>query len=275
MSGTAPNGCPGYDTVKITVIKPFVMQAKGDTICILDTASLMATGATTYRWSPAFGLNSTTIANPIAFPTVTTQYRVVGYDGYNCFTDTAFVTVAVGKYPTVQLGPDLVLSTGTILPLTSTVTNGPVRNWLWTPGTDLNCNICPLPQATVKKDITYVVNLTNIYGCQATDTINIKAFCENTQVFVPNVFTPDGDGINDVLMVRGKGIRTIKYFRIFNRWGELIFEKSDFPPNVVSYGWDGKIRGVQGPPDVFVYIAEVICENGTPFFYKGNTSIIK
>jgi hypothetical protein len=84
-----------------------------------------------------------------------------------------------------------------------------------------------------------------------------------------------GDGINDVLMVRGKGIASVKNFRIFNRWGELVFERSNFSPNIVSFGWDGRIRGVVGPPDVFVYTAEVICENGTSYVYKGNTSIIK
>jgi gliding motility-associated-like protein len=132
-----------------------------------------------------------------------------------------------------------------------------------------------LPSAVIKKNINYIVNVKNIYGCEAADTIQIKVFCEDTQVFVPNAFTPDGDGINDVLMVRGKGIVSVKFFRIFNRWGELIFEKSNFPPNNLSFGWNGKIRGVSGPPDVFVYTAEVVCENGTTFIYKGNTSIIK
>ena len=159
------------------------------------------------------------------------MYRVVGYDGYNCFTDTAFVLVAVGQYPKVSLGPDLTLATGTIHPLASSIENGPIKNWLWTPATDLSCATCPLPGATIKKDISYSVIVTNAYGCPATDTVNIKVFCENSQVYIPNAFTPDNDGINDILMVRGKGIVMVKTFRIFNRWGEVVFEKSSFPPN--------------------------------------------
>ena len=94
-------------------------------------------------------------------------------------------------------------------------------------------------------------------------------------MFIPNTFTPDGDGLNDILMVRGKGIVSVKYFRIFNRWGELVFERTNFAPNNISFGWNGKVKGIVGPPDVFVYTAEVICENGTVYTYKGNTSIIK
>lgn len=146
---------------------------------------------------------------------------------------------------------------------------------MWSPALDLSYANCPLPVANIKKDISYIVKVTTGYGCSATDTISIKVFCEDSQVFIPNAFTPDGDGINDVLMVRGKGIVSVKFFRVFNRWGELVFERSNFPPNVVSYGWNGKVRGITGPPDVFVYTAEVVCENGTTYVYKGNTSIIK
>ena len=276
VSSTNAFGCAAYDTVVVTVIQPMnLVVTPNDSICIGASSNLLASGATTYSWTPGATLSSTTAANPVATPTITTSYRVVGYDGFNCFTDTAFVVVAVGNFPTVNLGPDLTLSTGTIHPLNSTVTNGPIAQWLWQPAADLNCNTCPLPLATIKKDVTYTVLVTTAYGCTASDTVSIKTFCENSQVFIPNAFTPDGDGINDVLMVRGKGIVSVKSFRIFNRWGELVFERSNFAPNIASFGWNGRVRGVVGPPDVFVYTAEVICENGTTYTYKGNTSIIK
>ncbi|RYE18142.1 MAG: PKD domain-containing protein, partial [Sphingobacteriales bacterium] len=276
VTGSNAFGCAAYDTVVVTVIQPLNMSTSSDlNICIGQSANLLASGAASYVWTPAATLSSTTISNPVANPINTTTYRVIGYDGHNCFTDTAFITVGVGRYPTVNLGPDLTLSTGTIHPLNSTITNGPIAVWNWSPATDLSCVTCPLPLATIKKDISYTVKVTTAYGCSASDTVNIKTFCENSQVFIPNAFTPDGDGVNDILMVRGKGIVTVKFFRIFNRWGELVYERTNFPPNVASYGWDGKVRGVVGPPDVFVYTAEVVCENGTPFVYKGNTSIIR
>jgi gliding motility-associated-like protein len=132
-----------------------------------------------------------------------------------------------------------------------------------------------VPTAEIKKNISYSVLVTTAYGCTASDTINIKVTCSDEQVYIPNAFSPDGDGINDVLMVRASGIVTVKYFRIFNRWGELVFEKSNFTANNPLYGWNGKVKGVVGGPDVFVYTCEALCENGTSFTYKGNVSIIK
>ena len=143
------------------------------------------------------------------------------------------------------------------------------------PATNLNCTACPDPSATIKKDITYHTSIRNIYGCTATDSINIKTFCEGSQVFIPNAFTPDGDGVNDILMVRAKGIELVRSFRIFSRWGELIFEKTNFSPNIPSFGWDGKIKGVTGPAEVYVYTAEVTCDNLQTYTFKGNVSILK
>jgi gliding motility-associated-like protein len=269
-------GCSAYDTVVVTVIQPLQMKVSpSDSICIGESTNLLASGASSYLWSPANGLNNKTISNPTASPTVTTVYRVVGYDGFNCFTDTAFITVGVGQYPTVSLGPDQTLPTGTKFPLTSVVQNGPIAKWLWSPSTDLSCATCPLPVAEVKKDISYLVKVTTAYDCSATDTINIKAFCQSAQVYIPNAFTPNGDGYNDILMVRASGVALVKSFRIFNRWGEVVFEKGNFQPNDLRYGWDGRIKGIVGGPDVFVYTAEVVCENGTSYTYKGNVSILK
>jgi len=276
VQGTNSFGCTGSDTVVITVIQPFKLTlSSADSICIGESTNLLASGASSYSWSPANGLNNTTVANPTASPTVTTIYRVVGYDGFNCFTDTGFVTVAVGQYPVINLGPDLLLATGTLQPLTTTVQNGPITKWLWTPSADLSCSTCPLPIATIRKDQQFIVKGTTAYGCSDTDTLMIKTFCQSAQVFIPNAFTPDGDGYNDVLMVRASGIALVKTFRIFNRWGEVVFEKGNFQPNLPQYGWNGKIKGADSGPDVFVYTAEVVCENGTTYTYKGNVSILK
>jgi large repetitive protein len=276
VKGTNGFNCTSMDTLVVTVIQPLKMNVSpSDSICRGDSVKLLASGATSYQWSPNIALSSTTVANPVASPQTAVNYRVVGYDGFNCFTDTAFVLIGVGDYPKVSLGPDVILSTGTLLPLTSAIQNGPIRDWLWNPATNLNCNTCPLPVATVKHDITYDVTVTSFYGCSAKDTIQIKAFCVGTQVFIPNTFTPDGDGINDVFMVQGKGIGSVKTFRVFNRWGELVFEKNHFAPNDPAYGWDGKVNGIPAAPDVFVYTAEVLCDNGSSYVYKGNITLLK
>ncbi|MBL7742059.1 MAG: WG repeat-containing protein [Chitinophagaceae bacterium] len=276
VSGTNSFGCPASDTVNITVHQPIQVNVSPDrTICDRDSIPLAANGAVSYAWSPAQGLSSVNTPNTVAAPNTSTQYRVIGFDGHNCFTDTGFINITVNPKPSVELGPDLTLSTGTIHTFTPVTQNGPIVWWQWSPATNLNCTNCSEPSATVKKDITYHASVRNIYGCMATDSVRIKTFCENSQVFIPNAFTPDGDGVNDILMVRAKGIEMVRSFRIFSRWGELLFEKTNFPPNTPTYGWDGKIKGVTGAPEVYVYTAEVTCDNLQTYTYKGNVSILR
>ena len=106
----------------------------------------------------------------------------------------------------------------------------------------------------------------------------IKTFCQNSQVFIPNAFVPGtGSGINDVLMVRGTGIKLVKNFRIYNRWGQVVFERANFQVNDPQFGWDGKIRNTNNfsPPDVYIYYCEVVCDDDIPFTYQGNITLIK
>jgi gliding motility-associated-like protein len=276
VRGTNTFGCSAADTVKVTVIPRMRMTVSGaDSLCIGSSTQLLASGGVSWDWSPAAGLSATNIQNPVARPTNTTLYRVVGRDGYNCFTDTGYVLVAIGQPVTVDLGPDLTLPTGTQWPLRSVITNGPIKWWDWKPQTDLSCTVCSLPVATIRKTTTYQVKVTSVYGCVATDTVRINAFCESAQVFIPNAFSPDGDGVNDLLVIRAQGISAIRHFRVFNRWGEIVFERSNFQPNDPSMGWDGRIKGIAGAPEVYVYTADVVCDDGTQYTYKGNITILK
>lgn len=276
VKGTTQYGCYALDTVQVTVIPDFkVSVSKNDSICIGDSVLLLATGAKYYTWSPATGLSSVDIQNPFAKPSKTTQYRVVGYDEYGCFRDTGYVTIYVSDYPKVDLGPDQLLATGKLFTLSPKYTAGPIQFWKWSPSKDLSCDNCEKPIVRARNEITYRATAINYFGCSGSDSITFKVFCENTQVYIPNAFTPDNDGLNDKFMVRASGIQMVKSFRIFNRWGELVFEKTNFQPNDPSNGWDGSIRGIIQGPDVFVYTVEVLCDNGIPYFYKGNVSLLK
>jgi gliding motility-associated-like protein len=81
--------------------------------------------------------------------------------------------------------------------------------------------------------------------------------------------------MNDVFYPRGSGIFTIKRIKIFNRWGEIVFEKGVINANDASQGWDGTFRGKKLNPDVYVYTVEVLCDNDTPLIFKGNVALIK
>lgn len=226
-------------------------------------------------WNFSSGTPVSSMKAPVTFQFPGSYLALFTATTVNDCSDTIRLPIKVYPSLSIDLGPDKTVSTGTVLPLSSVVTNGPVKVWEWKPGKDLSCNNCDLPYATIKNDITYSVRGVTEQGCVATDAIQIKTFCESAQVFIPNVFTPDGDGLNDLLMVRATGIRTVKSFRVFNRWGAVVFERSNFSPNDRSNGWDGTIKGVKAAPDVYVYTCEVVCENNESYTYKGNITLIK
>jgi PKD repeat protein len=272
-------GCRNRDTVKVTVIPPFQMdvQPLEDTICIGESVQLIANGAANYVWSPAYSLSCSRCPSPVATPPVTTVYTVIGSDGFNCFTDTARIRVAVGRYPEITLANPPTSQTGDSVLLQPQITNGPIRTYTWTPNIDLGCNDCPTPKAYIRRDRCYTLRAENIYGCADTATACVTAFCQNAQVFIPNAFTPGSSDINDRFYIQGRGFM-IKHLRVFNRWGEVVFEANNVNPNDRSLdraAWSGKVRGVMATSDVFVYMAEVQCDNGTSFTYKGNVTLIR
>ena len=99
--------------------------------------------------------------------------------------------------------------------------------------------------------------------------------CNNANIFVPNTFSPNGDGANDIFYPRGSGIFKIKNLKVYNRWGQIVFERSNVNANDASEGWNGSYKGEKLPPDIFVYVLEVVCENNTTLIFKGNIALIK
>lgn len=278
VTGSNGIGCSAKDTISIAVVQPFTINySTSDTICLGERIQLGASGAPQgYIWSPATGLNSSTIANPLASPTITTTYRVIGYDNFNCFSDTGFVTIGVGQIPTVDLGTGGEVIAGNQVPLQPRFTNGPFVNYAWTPTTGLNCTNCANPIATITTNVTYSLTVTNPYGCTATDTIGFRVQCvESEQVYIPNAFSPDNDGVNDVFMVRGKGLARVKHFRVFNRVGQVVFERNNFDANDPTQGWDGRVNGIPASPDVYVYTAELLCTGGASYYKKGNVTLVR
>jgi gliding motility-associated-like protein len=105
--------------------------------------------------------------------------------------------------------------------------------------------------------------------------VTIQVLCNNGNVYIPNSFSPNGDGMNDIFYIRGKGIASVKALRVFNRWGMVVFQKHSFPINETGAGWDGRYNGQPLQADVFVYEAEVICDNNEVFSLKGNITLLK
>ncbi|MFY0254697.1 PKD domain-containing protein [Chitinophaga sp. 30R24] len=267
-------GCTNEAAVPVTVAQPFKIYALDQEICAGESVQMQAGGALRYQWIPSRGLNRSDISNPIATPNDNITYQVVGYNNSTCFTDTALAKIYVRAAPVVNAGPDMVVSIGSVIPLPVTGSED-IIDITWTPITGLSCYDCLTPTANPADDITYHVKVTNRFGCEAKDDITIKLVCDNGNIFIPNTFSPNGDGQNDVFYVRGNGMQAIRMFRIFNRWGQLVFERAGGSTNDPASGWDGRFKGVPVNPDVFVYYVEVICDKGGANLLKGNVTLIR
>jgi gliding motility-associated-like protein len=272
VTGKDEHGCVNTDTVTVRLRTTTISAAHGAAeICRGVHVQLTDTGGTKYTWIPAAGLSSSTISNPVANPDTTTHYMIIAQLA-GCIPDTNYVTVIVHPVPTVDAGPDQYVLEGQTAQLRAIGRN--INGYAWDPPATLSCDTCSDPVASMSVTTTYVVNVTTDFGCRVSDTVTVHIFCNKSQLFLPNTFTPNGDGQNDVFYPRGTGISKIRWFRIYNRWGQLLFERSNIGPNDISNAWDGTYLGDTPRPDVYVWEVEAICETGEPLFVKGDVTII-
>jgi gliding motility-associated-like protein len=275
VTGTNTFGCSTRDSVTVRVHQPFrLLVDPGDTICIGQPAHLSAHGADHYSWSPAASLETPDAANTVAHPQVSTTYKVTATDNSNCFTDTGSVFIKVWPIPVITMGPGQTLVVGNAIQLQPTYSSD-VSSWLWNNAGSLSCNTCPAPTAKPKQTTQYTVQAKNDGGCTAQANITISVICNNGNLFIPNTFSPNGDGANDQFYPSGSGIHMIKTLRIFNRWGEVVFERVNFAANDASAGWNGTYKGQLQAADVYVYTCDVVCENNEVLTFKGDVTLLR
>lgn len=276
VEATDANGCTNDTSVLVTVAQPFAMTAKPEyDICAGTTVKLNGSGAHAYQWiNTTSGLSNTAIPDPIASPSTTTLYTIVGYDQYNCYSDTIDVLVNVRPLPTVNAGPDRDVYMGSENTLNIT-TSSDVTKWVWTPSDFLSCTNCPAPVTKPYAPVSYIITVSTSYGCSAKDTIKINALCAGGGIYIPSAFTPNNDGKNDVFGISGTGVGLVRSFRIYNRWGEIVFERKNFYPNDRNGSWNGKQKGLDAPTGTYVYFAEMECDAGEVFERKGTVTLIR
>ncbi len=276
VTGTSSFGCTNTDVVKVTVLYPFKMQPGNNaTLCIGKSTILKASGADSYIWQPPVsGLNTYAGNIVTATPTATTNYFAIGKDSLNCFADTVYYFVKVYPIPTVNVGGDKTINIGqstTLVPIIS----ADVSSVVWSPTNNIISNNYPTVTVKPNTDSRYKVSVTNQGGCAAEAFVNVFVICDGANVYIPNTFSPNGDGVNEIFYPRGTGLFSIKQIRIYNRWGEQVFEKYGFKANDESAGWDGSFKGQKLLPDVYIYVMQIQCNNNQVLEYKGNVALIK
>lgn len=253
-----------------------VVVSPNDTICRGNNTQLIASGGFAYQWSPSAGLSDPAIANPTASPDTTTTYSVT-VSNVDAFGDTCahilttIVYVIDPSLYTIFASTDKdTLIQGQSTTIHAITDSTLTVNWLPLTGVDAPNSFDPI--ITPESTTTYTVSILDSEGCPKTANITIYVMskeCDVANVFVPNTFTPNGDGNNDVLFVRGKEIKEL-YFAIYNRRGELIFETTD-----IHKGWDGRYKDAKSDPDVFAWYLRAKCFNEGELKNKGNVTLIR
>lgn len=264
--------CQASTSARIKVVPYPLARVFPDTsICYGSTITLRGSiVGSSFIWSPPNSLAYANTLTPVAGPQQTTAYVLAAYDTLGC-PKPGYDTALIKVIPPVQAfaGNDTIVVTGQ--PLQLNATGG--SYYYWTPPIDLNNRSVANPIAVFDASldsITYVVRAFTPEGCYGDDSIKIKIFRPNPEVYVPSGFTPNSDGRNDVLRPIAPGIKQLKYFRVFNRWGQLLFSTSE-----TGKGWDGTYEGKPQPSGTYVYMLEAIDYLGKVIVRKGTSVLIR
>lgn len=273
------NGCTIYDSINVFLADAGTSISPDTIICFTDSVNLNIVNlipgdSLTHIWEPislinGINTNDTISVSPLTSTTfyVNSLSLITGcliYDSVAVYVDTLVnqTIQLTSDYDTIGEGG----STGLYA-----LPSGYSYNW--SPINSLNNSSIENPIASPETTTTYYVNITG-GGCSKLDSITIyvsEIICGPPYIFLPNAFTPNNDNSNELLKVRGSYISNDEFiFRIFDRWGNLVFETYD-----PTEGWDGTYKEKACDPGVFVYYFEALCIDNQKYFEKGNITLIK
>ncbi len=229
-------------------------------------------------WQPSQLVQNPTSLSTLAFPRITTTFILVVTDTLGCpkpARDSVLVTVRT--QPIVFAGNDTTIIIGQPLVFNSSASSF-LTHYQWTPATGINNATLLRPTVIITSalypagtdQIKYTLTATSDEGCTGSDDIVVKIFKTGPTIFVPNAFTPNGDGNNDIYKPILAGMQRLDYFRIYNRYGQLVYQTS-----AIGQGWDGRINGnLQGNAG-YVYSVQAVDYNGIVIKQSGSFLLVR
>lgn len=205
------------------------------------------------------------------------SYQVLVQDASGCETEAQLVTLEAIVPITVETVPELSIFAGESQQLDAWVNlpSWQIDSILWMPSESLSCANCLDPVASPVASTEYLIEVWDVKGCRASAAV--KVIVVRSAVYAPNIFSPNGDGINDAFMLysRQGSVAVVRSFTVFSKWGQVLFQQTDFHPNDPQYGWDGDARGRKMDPGVYAWLAEVEYADGTVEVLKGGVVLAR
>lgn len=226
-------------------------------VCPNDPLVLHAAGGTVYEWSPQPSATDSLVLSPA----VAGIYSVIVEDDLGCW-DSASVSVSLYPPASVTAGYETSIDFNESAQLFASGTG----TYLWSPDSTLSCGTCPDPVASPETTTTYTVEVTDNNGCKAIDQVTIHF---RGSLFVPNTFTPNGDGVNDLFHALTREVAVYRLM-VFNRWGELIFDTDR-----LEGAWDGTYKGQDSPIDTYVWRVDYTEVNGRARTVYGHVNLLR
>ncbi len=260
--------CPALDC-------PVAAFTAPTSVCLGDDATLIFTGTASptasYTWT--IGNETLTGVGPqnVTFNTNGMVNVVLSVTDNGC-TDTVSHAIMVSSVGVSLVAANTSVLLGEATTLTATATSVPPSNitYTWSPS-GLSCvdAVCSGVLVTPTQNAVYSVTATNEYGCVASDEVNVSVVVRNA-IIIPNAFSPNGDGVNDVFRVTGENIANLQ-LAIYDRWGQKVFEAD----GDLDTGWDGTHNGIDAEIAVYVYYINVTFIDGRKDFFKGNVTLVR
>ena len=263
--------CSETDFVTVTTVPyPGANAGPDTTICYNTPAQLNGSiSGSSFSWTPATYLNNSAILNPTTTPPRTTTFVLTVYDNLGC-PKPGRDTVVVNVTPKLQpfAGRDTSVIVGQ--PLQFNASGG--TSYFWSPPTGLSDVNIPDPIGLYVSEIDSIRYKVLVMEGNCIDSafVTVRVYKTGPYVFVPSAFTPNGDGRNDVIRPIAVGMKKINYFRIYNRWGQMVFSTS-----TNGHGWDGRIGGKMQSTNTFVWLVSAVDYQDKPYFMKGTVTLIK
>lgn len=260
----AQNACGiDYDTVMVSVSRVYPTAGPDTTVCLEKPIQVFATGGVNYNWQPASQFLNPNLPIATLYATAPQQISVVVSDTIGC-SEKVNLNISFFPKSLVNAGPDQIITFGDEVRLAGSASPG---NYQWIPFKNLTCATCLTTTAQLYENTWFTLFLTDQYGCQFKDSAFVMI---EGNIYIPNSFTPNEDGTNETFNVNGIDIKSYT-LRIFNRWGQQVFQTSD-----MTKGWTGFTDNKKEIiTEVFVYQLEYTLNSGRRGEKIGTVTLVR